>query len=67
MINKARAWESQILRPHLQTSENAGRNLGGLQNQNIAVHEALMAEDGLASADRESCEQNLEDNDVDRV
>ena len=41
--------------PHLQTSHEAGRNLGGLQNKNIADHEGLLEEDGPAAADGEKC------------
>ena len=33
--------------PHLQTSHEAGRNLGELQNKNIAVHEGLWRKKGL--------------------
>ena len=44
-----------------------GRNLGGLQNKNIAVHEGLLEEDWPAAADGEKCEQNLDDYDVGRA
>ena len=42
--------------PHLQTSHEAGRNLGGLQNKNVAVHEGLLEEKGPAVAGGEKCE-----------
>ena len=52
---------------HLETSHEAGRNLGGLQNKNIAVHEGLLEEGGPAAADGENCEQILDNNDVGRL
>ena len=62
-----RAWEGQSFTPHLQASHEAGRNMGGLQNHNIAVREALLEEDQPAAADGEKCEQNVDNYDVGRV
>ena len=53
------------LAPHLQTSQNARRNLGDLQNQNIAVHEGVLEDDGSADADGKNCKQNFDNYDVD--
>ena len=36
--------------PSLQTLQNAGRNLGDPQNENIEVREGLMEEDGPSAA-----------------
>ena len=52
--------------PHLQTSHEAGRNLGVLQNKNITDHEGLLEEDSHAGADGEKYKQNLDDYDVGR-
>ena len=61
---KVRAWD---FASHLQTSHEPGRILGELQKKNIAVHEGVLEEDGPAVADRENCEQNLDNYDVGRV
>ena len=51
MINKARAWESQILRLTFRPRRMPDETKVDLQNQNISVHEDLLAEDGSAKID----------------
>ena len=54
MINKVRAWEGQILRLSLQTTNEAGRNLGVLQNKTVTVSTKQLEEGGLAVTNREN-------------
>ena len=56
MINKVRAWESQILRHAFRPRKMLDETWGALQNQNVAVHETLLEEDGPAAADGEKCD-----------
>ena len=65
-INKVRAWDAQKLR-HLQTTHEAGRNLGGRQNKNVTVSTKQLEEDGLAVTNRENCKSNVVNYDVGRV
>ena len=44
---------------HLQTSLNAGCNQRDQQNQNIAFHGVLLAEEGPAAADGENCKNKF--------
>ena len=54
MINKVCAWEGQILRFSLQTTNEAGRNLGGPQNKKVTVSTKQLEEGGLAVTNREN-------------
>ena len=67
MINKVRAWEIQILRLTFRPGRMPDEPWVTYKNQNIAVHEGLLAEDGPATAVGENCKQNLDNYDVGRV